>query len=316
MRIVMVIPTTLLMPIKNGEIFLQQAIVNLEKNCQPNDEILVIDDGSIDRTGSILKKWAEVNPQVRVISNSKPGLVNALNFGISESLNDWIIRFDVDDRYPENRTFELKKLMKDDVVGIFSDYRFTTNRGVNLGIMPSAIAPHLTYLSLITSQRTAHPSVCYNKHAVIDAGGYLPEDYPAEDLSLWLRLSKTGKIATSPQELLKYRISRKSVSARLRQTSINKKNALISSFEFDQDVVSSCLDGLKRTRIYYSDFKYGDKRFLLHLRDLLHILDLNQTLDRSKVKLVHREILENFSSYTAGTNLLFQVILRKIYRLF
>lgn len=312
----MVIPATLLMPVKNGEIFLQQAITNLEKNLQPNDEILVIDDGSTDRTGSILRKWAEENPQVRVISNSKHGLVNALNFGISESSNDWIIRFDVDDRYPENRTFELKKLMKDDVVGIFSDYRFTTNRGVNLGIMPSAIAPHLTYLSLVTSQRTAHPSVCYNKHAVIDAGGYLPEDYPAEDLSLWLRLSKTGKIATSPQELLKYRISRKSVSASLRQTSINKKNALLSSFEFDQDVVSNCLDGLKRTRIYYSDFKYGDKRFLLHLRDLLHILDLNQTLDRSKVKLVHHEILENFSSYTAGTNLLFQVILRKIYRLF
>ena len=311
----MVTPATLLMPVKNGEKYLQEAIANLEKNCQPNDEILVIDDGSTDKTGPILKKWMQVNPQVRVLMNSKSGLVNALNFGISQSSNDWIIRFDVDDRYPENRTFELKKLMKSDVVGIFSDYRITTDRGTSLGIIPSAIAPDLTYLSLVSSQRTAHPSVCYNKLAVLDSGGYLSEDYPAEDLSLWLRLSTRGKIASSPQELLRYRISGNSVSARLRQSSLQKKNALVNNFEFDQDIVSRCFDNFKDTRNYYSNFKYGDQRSLLHLRDLICILSLPKALDKSKIKLIRREILENFSSYPAGTNLLYKVILRKIYRL-
>jgi glycosyltransferase involved in cell wall biosynthesis len=311
----MVIPATLLMPVKNGEKYLQEAITNLEKNCQPSDEILVIDDGSTDGTASILNNWMRINPQVKVLLNSKSGLVNALNFGITKSSNDWIVRFDVDDRYSENRTFELKKLMKNDVVGVFSDYRFTTNRGINLGMMPSAITPDLTYLSLVSSQRTAHPSVCYNKRAVLEAGGYLPRDFPAEDLSLWLRLSKVGKIATSPEELLKYRISRNSVSASLRRSAINKKNALISDFEFNQHIVSSCVENLNETRVYYSNFKYGGQRSLLHLRDLLYISSLPKTLDTSTVKLIRREILKNLSSYTAGTNLLYEVILRKIYRL-
>ena len=125
----MVTPATLLMPIKNGGKFLHEAIANLEKNCQPEDEILVINDGSTDETGPVLKKWAKTNPQVRIVSSPKPGLVAALNFGILRSSNDWIIRFDVDDRYPENRTRELKKEIKDEVVCIFSDYRFTTNKG-------------------------------------------------------------------------------------------------------------------------------------------------------------------------------------------
>jgi hypothetical protein len=181
--------------------------------------------------------------------------------------------------------------------------------------MPSAITPDLTYLSLVSSQRTAHPSVCYNKRAVLEAGGYLDKDFPAEDLSLWLRLSKVGKIATSPEELLKYRISRNSVSASLRRSAINKKNALISDFEFNQHIVSSCIENLKETRVYYSNFKYGGQRSLLHLRDLLYISSLPKTLDTSTVKLIRREILKDLSSYTAGTNLLYEVILRKIYRL-
>jgi hypothetical protein len=40
---------------------------------------------------------------LKLINNSKNGIVNALNLGILESENNWIARFDVDDDYSETR---------------------------------------------------------------------------------------------------------------------------------------------------------------------------------------------------------------------
>jgi glycosyltransferase involved in cell wall biosynthesis len=195
-------PITLLMPIKNGERFLPEAIKFLEKNASPEDEILIVDDNSQDQTKSMLMTWAKFNSNVTIVNNPKSGLVSALNFGLKMARHEWIARFDVDDRYPSSRIEETRKYINRDTVAIFTDYQFTTDSGLRLGVVPSAIQANHTAPSLVSSQRTAHPSVCFNKFAVKEVGGYVEEDFPAEDLSLWLRLSTIGRIITVPKNLL------------------------------------------------------------------------------------------------------------------
>lgn len=307
-------PTTLLMPVKNGQKYLKQAIAGLEENCQPEDEILVIDDGSTDETGPLLKKWAMFNPQARVISSPKPGLVEALNFGIQESSKDWIARFDVDDRYDVNRILETKRHIRGDTVCIFSDYEFKTTNGRALGYMPSAVDDNKTYLSLVTSQRTAHPSVCFNKAAAVEVGGYRHKDFPAEDLSLWLRISKSGKIISIPRSFLKYTVSSSSVSGTLRYKSLEKKELLLSSFNFLPESIERGIAEIEESRIFYSNFTHSQERYLLHLRDLALICDKMPNPDSKAIKLIKQKIFREFRNYAPALSLFSQMFLRKIYR--
>jgi glycosyltransferase involved in cell wall biosynthesis len=308
-------PITLLMPVKNGEKYLKKSMGFLTNNCGTDDEILVINDNSTDNTLELLKKWEKNNSNVRVINSLKPGLVNALNLGISNSTNDWLARFDVDDSYPDNRIIETRKLINNEAVCIFTDYKFITSNGLGLGVIPSAIYPDFTYLSLVTSQRTAHPSVCFNRIAALSVGGYRTDDFPAEDISLWLRISKVGQVISIPQALLNYRIGRNSVTGSMRAKVLSKKNDLFSDFVFDKLILEKCITNLNDSEFLYSKELLGEKRFLLHLRDLLLIYSLPSNKNLSLSAKIQRKILMDFKSYSSIGNLFLGAIIRKAYRL-
>lgn len=212
-----------LLPVKNGEIYLDVLLPNILSMLSPGDELVVINDGSSDQTKSIIEKFSASDLRVNLINTPGIGLVNALNLGVESAQHQWIARFDVDDQYPKDRLEEQRKLLSNEVSVIFSDYQFISKRGANLGAIYSAVFPLPTVLSLFSSQRTAHPSALINKELLIKCGGYLEQDYPAEDLALWLRLSEFGEIISVPKTLLLYRLSGASISGQSRQAQLRKK---------------------------------------------------------------------------------------------
>ena len=260
---------TVLMPVKNGGAYLLSAIQNIEAMLSPLDEVVVIDDNSTDETPGMLRKWVDSNPQVRVMTNNGSGLVDALNMGISEARFEWIARVDVDDRYNPRRISVQKELIQNDVVAIFSDYELLYEGIHSLGKMHSAVFAPAVSVSLISSQRTAHPSVLFNRSAALSVGGYRKQDFPAEDLSLWLRVSRLGKLISSPEVLLHYRVGKNSISgtkrnemqmmkqSHLRQIGINPID--INAFEeqyFELFAMYEDLHGATTRRILlFRDFK-------------------------------------------------------------
>jgi glycosyltransferase involved in cell wall biosynthesis len=309
---------TLLMPVLNGEKYLNQAKQSLVANCEKFDEILIIDDGSIDSTSKILQSWCRDNPNIRIVRNSKSsGLVNALNLGIAESANKWIARFDVDDIYPTYRLSKCREILLTNPVAIFTDYSFISEKNTNLGYMPSAIFKNQTYLSLVSSQRTAHPSVMFNKEAVVEVGGYRTEDFPAEDISLWLRLSKLGEIQTVPIEGLRYRLSGNSITGQGRNEAIAMKNKLVANFKFEQEIIEECIESLETTYEKYSHYSYSSERYLLHLRDLFLLRKLGKldNVNDSKLRFVDKNLF-NPNSIFSGFKIFTETVKRRIYRNF
>lgn len=203
---------TVLMPVKNGRAFLLSSMQNIEKMLGPSDEALVIDDNSTDETPLLLKKWVDSNPQVRVMRNGGSGLVDALNMGLNEARFEWIARVDVDDQYSPRRVSIQRELIQSGVVAIFSDYKLFFEGVNSLGTIHSAVFAPAVSVSLVSSQRTAHPTVLFSKSAAMSVGGYRKQDFPAEDLSLWLRISRLGKLVSSPEVLLHYRVGENSIS--------------------------------------------------------------------------------------------------------
>ena len=266
---------TALIPIRNGERYLQGAIDSIDANKQFLHSIIAIDDGSSDSTFKLLRKWASHNPKVRIIQTHGIGLVKALNLGISETTTEWIARFDVDDLYESNRVQKQIEAIASDSVAIFSDYSIFSEKFGGLGYIPSAITPDGVSFSLRKNQRTPHPSVMFNVSAVRSVGGYRDNDFPAEDFSLWLRLNKIGKLSSVPEKLLNYRMSGTSISGLRRQEMILKTQRLVESIGIQHLKIDDAERIFASTVDAYSDSCDSD------LRILLHFWDLNFALEKS-----------------------------------
>ncbi len=264
-------PVTLLMPVKNGERYLKKSIQTLISALGQNDEILIINDGSSDNTRAIALNICKESSNVRLLDSINQGLVNSLNFGLVNSQHQLIARVDVDDEYASNRIEKQLEVFGQDTVAVFSDYRFFAEGRGNLGLIYSAIHPVATSLSLITSQRTAHPSVIVNRDAILEVGGYREEDFPAEDLSLWLRLSRIGAIRTVPFTLLNYRINPLGISSTKRREMLQKKTSLIMEIGINPSDMNKLNSSFSEILDIYRDNPNCSERKILFARDLLKV---------------------------------------------
>ena len=259
---------SVLLPVRNGQSYICNSLQQIQANVREDDEVLVVDDSSSDDTPKLLETFTSIFPQLRIIRNARPGLVNALNLGIKQASNNWIARFDVDDDYPSMRLENQRLLISKSTVAIFSDYSIWSESKGYLGYIPSPVLPLATGISLIHSQRTAHPSVIFNKEAVIEVGGYRGDDFPAEDLSLWLRLLRVGNLVSSPTELLKYRLSTNSVSGSNYHLAKEKARALTLSLRFPDRFLSEAIMKCELNLNEYDQVSNTYQRKILHLREL------------------------------------------------
>jgi len=287
---------SILLPVKNGDKYLMKSLTNLIQIIQANDEILVIDDFSTDRTKEIALFEINKDSRVKYLKNVSPGLVSALNFGIKEALNEWIARADVDDLYDVNRLSEQRNHIATNTVGIFTDYDFFSDSSKYMGTIPSAIEANAVSVSLISSQRTAHPSILFNKDAVINAGGYREIDFPAEDLSLWLRMSRLGDLISIPKTLLHYRLSTGSITGTRRAEAKEMTKKLLNEIGINPKNIVGLIENFASVIQLYKDHSHSKERELLLLRDL-YSLSKNISIETKTKKQINQLLLRFAPDY-------------------
>ena len=271
---------THLMPVKNGLKYLPVSVANILANSNLEDEIIIIDDGSTDKSTNFLRTAELEVPNLRVIYTKGIGLVNALNLGIKESSNNWIARYDVDDTYPSNRVEKQKKLISSDVAAIFCDYRLVLNNGKTSAVIPSAIDNLATIVSLLYSQQTPHPGVLLNREIIISVGGYISNDFPVEDLSLWLRAARSGKLISVPEVLLNYTLSNLSTSGSRQKIVKAKKLEVINKYGLPFDLIRDNVSELSDTYLRYVSSPLVEERRILLLRNLRKLYKLQPEITK------------------------------------
>lgn len=285
------IPCSILIPIYNGSNFLQRSISSNLLTMRPFDELLIVNDGSDDISSSKLLELQEIDSRIRVINKPHTGLVETLNYGISCCEHEFIARADIDDLYDKNRIeIQMNAMVKNSDYGaIFSDYTILTFQGRKIGTIPTAIFPPLTKLSLINPSRTPHPSVVYRKSKILEVGGYQKSDFPAEDLSLWMRISQVSNIATIPELLLNYTRHKKSVTSNYQDIMTHKSRDLVANFA-SQIQLKEILDYGYDIASFYENFSEPTARILLFYRDIL-------TLTKHTSKLNGSFLLKNLNLF-------------------
>src|SRR6201987_6564619 len=86
----------------NHERYIEQAIVSVLEQYFPAEEIeiLVVDDGSTDRTPEIVGKFV---PRVRYLRKENGGQASAFNFGIPQAQGEIVAFLDGDDWWARNK---------------------------------------------------------------------------------------------------------------------------------------------------------------------------------------------------------------------
>ena len=275
---------SVLLPLYNGSQFIDVSIKSILESMREVDELVVVNDGSDDISKKELRKLEKRDPRIKIINKGHSGLVKTLNYGIAHCENDLIARADIDDKYSSKRISKQVQFMatNPNCAALFSDYQILSANGRDLGIIPTSISPLLTRLSLLNPQRTPHPSVMFRKTAVIGLGGYRAEDFPAEDLSLWINLSKSFEIATIPETLLFYTLHKANITSRHQNQMIKNTRFLLERFVKTLSI-DAILDEAEETFKIYDSTTETISRKILFFRDLSKYLKMSQAVGVGKL---------------------------------
>ena len=88
---------SVIVPVYNSQEFLRKCINSLVNQTLKNLEIILIDDGSTDNSGTICNEYADSDNRVRVIHKKNEGLVAARRTGIELAKGEYITFVDSDD---------------------------------------------------------------------------------------------------------------------------------------------------------------------------------------------------------------------------
>jgi len=204
------------MPCFNCERTLATAIRSILNQTYINWELLLIDDGSSDRTLEVARKFSD--PRIHVFADgTHRGLVPRLNQAVAMSRGQYFARLDADDiAYPERleRQVEyLKQHPEIDLLGcsmlVFKD------EGFSVGMRPAAETHEKICQSPLDGFAIGHPT-WMGPIGWFRAHPYDREAVRAEDQVLLLRSYSTSRFACLPEILCAYREDRLVVGKILR----------------------------------------------------------------------------------------------------
>ena len=109
----------------NVENFIYPLLKSLMKIIHRDIEVILVNDGSNDQTGEILKGFAINNEKVKVINHEKNrGLSASRNTGLKNATGEWIHFIDADDYFDEKEYFKLMNQMSKEDEIIFFGYNY------------------------------------------------------------------------------------------------------------------------------------------------------------------------------------------------
>lgn len=119
---------SIIVPIYNAERYLHRSIDSIIAQTFTDWELLLIDDGSPDRSGEICDEYAKKDNRVRVIHKENGGVSSARQKGQDEACGEYTIHVDPDDWVEPRMLEELYRKAKDDNADmVICDYY--TNEG-------------------------------------------------------------------------------------------------------------------------------------------------------------------------------------------
>jgi glycosyltransferase involved in cell wall biosynthesis len=192
---------SVIIPTYNREKYIERAIKSVLEQTYRDYELIIIDDGSTDNTGKILRKY---DKKIRNFSMLHSGVSAARNFGISKAHGEWIALLDSDDYWlPEKLEKQMEYLEK------YSNYKVAQvgEKWIRNGKFVNPMKKHRKYSGWIFDKCLplciVSPSAVIVHQEIFKEVGLFNENMPVcEDYDLWLRIAKKYPIGLLDEMLI------------------------------------------------------------------------------------------------------------------
>ena len=194
---------SVVIPVFNRKQLIERSINSVINQTYPPDEIIVIDDGSIDGTYDLIKKNY---PQVILIHQENKGVSAARNVGITIAKGKWIAFLDSDDEWFPEKLEEQINYLK-----INNSYKIchTDEIWIRNQVRVNPMKKHKKYGGKIYNKClplcVLSPSSIIIHKEIFDDVGLFDEKLPVcEDYDMWLRICYKYEVLFLNQKLIQF----------------------------------------------------------------------------------------------------------------
>jgi glycosyltransferase involved in cell wall biosynthesis/polysaccharide pyruvyl transferase WcaK-like protein len=204
-----------IIPAYNAEHFIRRALDSALSQSIPNQEVIVVDDGSTDRTREVVATYQDRG--VKLISHTQQkGAAGARNTGIRASTGQFVAFLDADDEWlPGKLQRQLDLIFKNPTMTFVSCRAALISGGQDVGDIYRGAAPAMgenAWRSLLTYPCVATPTVLARRSVLTTTGGFNRWMPVGEDQDMWIRLSLMGDVGHIPETLVKVHSTPNSLS--------------------------------------------------------------------------------------------------------
>jgi glycosyltransferase involved in cell wall biosynthesis len=214
---------TVVIPAYNAERWIDRSLASALAQTYRHIEIIVVNDGSTDRTVSLVEGAALRDPRIRLVSTPNQGLAATRNVGISHARGDLIAPLDADDLWHPEKIARQVHVMKSSSPKVGLVYCWAVEIDEDDFIIPpvrngptaegKVLTDVVANAGIITSG--ANPLI---RRSYLDAiGGYDKNFRYCEDWKLQVCLAEICEFAIVPAHLVGYRRTAGSLSKNVSQ---------------------------------------------------------------------------------------------------
>ena len=107
---------SIIIPVFNSEKCLKRCVDSILSQTFVDFELILINDGSTDRSGDICDEYAAKDSRIRAFHKENGGVSSARNLGLDNAKGEWVTFIDSDDWLCENYTFNLVSSHHEDLL--------------------------------------------------------------------------------------------------------------------------------------------------------------------------------------------------------
>ena len=190
---------SIIVPVKNEEKVVGRLLEALVRLDYPEKEVIVVEDGSSDRTGEICRRYAEKYPNLIKFYHKEPsrGKPQAINYAARRATGDIIAVYDADTVVAPDILWWVVPHFRDPEVGMVQGGLYVVNPDENSVTRLSVLNEFMAHIQLLGRDKLglfvpSRGTHTYVRRRVLEELDYWDPRALAEDLDLSVRLVKRG----------------------------------------------------------------------------------------------------------------------------
>lgn len=272
---------SIIIPVYNVEQYLTRCLDSVINQTYSNLEIIIVDDGSTDNSGSICDEYSKADSRIMVIHQANGGLSAARNTGINNASGDMIGFLDSDDYVDANAyNMMLNRMLLESSDMVVCSYDYVDENGKSLArkspINTDLIVDTYDYFKLLTEENGGYYITAWNKlyrRSLFEDIRFPVGKVHEDNFIVHLIVSKCKKISIITNSLFYYTQRSNNISSGSKvvkrfdniEALINRadyygKNGYDALLpELMQQICSRYIE-IQRKYLFHSSKKYSDKQ--------------------------------------------------------